>query len=256
MSTLATMPTWLIPAVVMAFGAVIWAFGARVARPSVSILGFTAGVPAGVTLRDALGLESVPPVVAAMVGAFIGLVLARTAYRLMLATTVGVSVALLAAVLSGSLVDTGVVAKPGEESVQAAKARAQHLAETVQQELESAESGAPPIETLRAAGTRFWRTLDGPERTLVLAATLASGAAGFCFGLFLRSLSEIGVTAIVGAMSVSWGLSQMLAPGGPSTTTWCLATAVLAVAGMVVQTMRSDKPEPATEPSSDAQTQA
>ncbi len=255
MFTLATVPVWLVPAAVMAFGAVIWAFGARVARPAVSIVGFVGGVPSGVMLRDTLGLESVPPVVAAMAGAFAGLLLARLAYRLMLATTVGVSVALLAAVLSGSLVDTGVVAKPGEEAAQAAKARAQHLAETVQQEIEAAEAGTPPIETLRAAGTRFWRTLDGPERTLVLAATLASGAAGFCFGLFLRGLSEIGVTAIVGAMAVSWGLSQMLAPGGPSTTTWCLATAVLAVAGMAVQTMRSDKPTPSTESSSDAPAQ-
>lgn len=256
MTVLAATPVWLIPAAVLAFGAVIWAFGARVARPAVTILGFTAGVPAGVMLRDAIGLDSVPAPVAAMVGAFVGLILARLAYRLMLATTVGVAVSVLAAVLSGSLVDTGVVARPGEESVQAAKARAQHLAETVQQEIESADAGAPPIDTLRAAVTRFWQTLDGPERTLVLAAALASGAAGFAFGLFLRSFSEIGVTAIVGAMAVSWGLSQLMGPGGPSTTTWCLATAVLGVAGMAVQSMRQDKPAPAAEASDSGQPQA
>ena len=91
-----------------------------------------------------------------------------------------------------------------------------------------------------ASGGANW-TLSG------YVVTLASGAAGFFFGLFLRSMSEIGVTSIVGAMAVAWGLSQVLGPGGPSTTAWCLATAVLAIAGMAVQSMRKDKPAAAAE---------
>ena len=54
MTTLADMPLWLIPSVAIGFGAIVWGFGARVARPAVSIVGFTAGVPLGVMLRDAI----------------------------------------------------------------------------------------------------------------------------------------------------------------------------------------------------------
>lgn len=255
MTTLAAMPLWLMPAVALAFGAAVWGFGARVARPAISILGFTAGVPGGVMLRDLLGLESIPQVAAAVIGAFAGLILARLAYRLMLAVTVGAALALLAAVLSASLVDTGVVAKPGMESVQAAQARARQLADTVTTELESADADAPPFQALRGAVNRFWESLDKPERTLVLATTLAAGAAGLAFGLFLRGMSEIGVTSIVGSMAISWGLSQVIGPQGPSTPTWCLATAVLALVGMVFQTMSAKKPaaaEPAAAPAAAA----
>jgi hypothetical protein len=117
----------------------------------------------------------------------------------------------------------------------------------VTRELQDASADSPPFEALRAATLRFWETLDKPERTLVLAATLASGVAGLAFGLFLRSMAEVGVTSIVGAMAVSWALSQIIGPGGPSTTAWCVATAVLALVGMAVQTMLARKPaaEPA-----------
>lgn len=238
------------PAVALTLGAALWGFGARVARPAVTLLGFAAGVPAGVMLRDALGLESVPQVAAAVIGAFAGLILARLAFRLVLVASVGLSLALLAAVLSASLVDRGVLSKPGMESAQAAKARAQQLAEAVASEIQATEDGAPPFDRLRAAVRRFWETLEKPERTLVLAASLAAGVAGLAFALFLRSMAETGFTSIVGAMAVSWALSQMIGADGPSPAAWCLATAVLSVVGMFVQTMtrrRADGSKPASE---------
>ena len=149
----------------------------------------------------------------------------------------GAALALLAAVLSASLVDRGMVAKPGMESAQAARARAQQLAQAVASEIEASDAEASPVDRVRAATMRFWESLEKPERTLVLASTLAAGVAGLAFGLFLRSMAEIGVTAIVGALTVSWGLSQVIGPDGPSSTAWCLATAVLSAVGMFVQTM-------------------
>ena len=56
---------------------------------------------------------------------------------------------------------------------------------------------------------------------------------------------------ILGSVLVAWGLSEVLGPSGPRLATWSLATLVLAVAGMVVQTLtgaREAKPAAAANP--------
>jgi len=161
---------------------------------------------------------------------------------------VGIAAALLGAVLSAAVVDSGAVAASGEQMSAAAKQRASELAETVAREMQSSNADQDTREAARDAVERFWNTLDAPERTLVIAATLACGLAGLAFGFFLKSLAEIAATAILGSILIAWGLNEVLGPSGPRLATWSLATLVLAVAGMVVQTLtgaRDAKPSAA-----------
>jgi hypothetical protein len=233
----ASLAIWIMPAIAVAIGATLWAFGSRLSRHAVMVTGFAAGVPAGAFAAQWLDLPWLPPVLGAILGAFAGLIIARIAYRLMLMATVGIAAALLGAVLSAAVVDSGAVAASGEQMSAAAKQRASELAETVAREMQSSNADQDTREAARDAVERFWNTLDAPERTLVIAATLACGLAGLAFGFFLKSLAEIAATAILGSILIAWGLNEVLGPSGPRLATWSLATLVLAVAGMVVQTL-------------------
>ena len=225
------------PAIAVAIGATLWAFGARLSRHAVMVTGFAAGVPAGAFAAQWLDLPWLPPVIGAVAGAFAGLIIARIAYRLMLMTTVGIAAALLGAVLSAAVVDSGAIAASGEQMSAAAKQRAAELAETVAREMQSDNLDEDTREAARHAVERFWNTLDAPEKTLVVAATIACGLAGLAFGFFLKSLAEIAATSIMGSILIAWGLHEALGSSGPRLATWSLATLVLAVAGMVVQTL-------------------
>ena len=214
------------------------------------VTGFAAGVPAGAFAAQWINAPYLPPVIGAVLGAFIGLATARIAYRLMLMATVGLAAAALGAVLSAAIVDSGAIG-PGaaqQQQQSAPRARAAELAESVAQEL---QSGASPQDTQAVAlgaAERFWNTLDAPERTLVLAATVACGLAGLAFGFFLKSLAEVACTAILGSVLIGWGLSEVMGASGPSVATWALATLVLSVAGMVVQTLTGGRDARAAPP--------
>lgn len=247
----ASLTLWIMPAIAVAVGAALWAFGARLSRYAVMVTGFAAGVPAGAMAVQSLQWNWLPPVIGAVVGAFVGLVLARIAYRLTLMAIVGAAAAALGAVLSAAAVDSGAVAPSSAPSSVAGRQRASELAETVARELQSESEGTDTGASARDAATRFWSTLDGPERTLVVAATLACGLAGLAFGFVLKSLSEIACTAVLGSLLIAWGLHAVLGESGPRLATWSLATLVLAVAGMVVQTLtgsREAAPAPAANP--------
>lgn len=229
---------WTGPALAIAFGAALWAFGARFSRQAVLVLGFAAGVPAGSAIADWMQWGSLPPVVAAVIGAFVGLIAALLAYRLMLGATICVASALLGMVISSAIVDSGAVsASPGAEVAEAAKDRAARLAEAVAQELQAEMPDQSAMESVRGSAQRFWNALQPPERTLVTATTAACALAGLIFGFFLRSMAEIAATAMIGSVLIAWGAHGVLGDGGPQLGTWCLATLALAVTGMVVQTM-------------------
>lgn len=247
----ASLTVWIMPAIAVAVGGALWAFGARLSRQAVMVTGFASGVPAGAIAVQWLHWEWLPPVLGAIVGAFAGLVLARIAYRITLMVIVGAAAAVLGAVLSAAAVDSGAVAPSAAPPTAAGRQRASELAETVARELQSESEGTDTGASARDAATRFWNTLDGPERTLVVAATLACGLAGLAFGLVLKSLSEIACTAVLGSVLIAWGLHGVMGPSGPRLATWSLATLVLAVAGMVVQTLtgaREAKPAAAANP--------
>ncbi len=75
------------------------------------------------------------------------------------------------------------------------------------------------------------------------------------YGFIHPSLAEIAATAILGSILIAWGLNEVLGPSGPRLATWSLATLVLAVAGMVVQTLNSAceaKPAAAAKSATDA----
>jgi len=234
------------PAFAVAVGAGLWAFGARCTRHAVMVMGFAAGVPAGAFAAQWLALPWMPQVLGAVIGAFAGLIAARLAYRLMLMTTVGIAAALVGAVLSAAIIDSGAIAATAEQATAAAHARAAELAETVAQELRGDASDQATTDAARGALERFWSSLDAPERTLLIASTLACGVAGFAIGFFLKSLAEIAATAIIGSVLMSWGLSEALGISGPRIATWSLATLVLAVAGMVVQMLYTPRATLAT----------
>ena len=240
---------WLVPVVVMAIGGVLWAFGARVARHAVLAVGFAAGVPCGALVASWLDSPLLPGVVGAVAGAFVGLLVARLSYRLMLVGIITCSAALIGCVLSGAMVDRGLVAATGQVSNAAARARAAELAETVAREVRSDGSEQSTAEATADAARRFWSSLDAPERTLVAAATLACAAAGLCLGIFLAPLAEVAATATLGSVLLSWGLAQALGASGPGAAAWCLATIVLSMAGMAVQSLGRATPQPASQPS-------
>jgi len=242
MEATAAIPVWLAPVVAMAIGGVLWAFGARVARHAVLAVGFAAGVPCGALVAGWLDWPLLPGVIGAVIGAFVGLLLARLSYRLMLIAIITCAAGLIGAVIGAAVVDGGLAAASGERSVAAARARAAELAETMAREMRSESSEASPAAASWEASRRFWSTLDGPERTLVLAATLACAVGGLALGLFLSSMAEVAATSILGSILLSWGLAQTLGASGPSAAAWSLATVVLATAGMAVQSLSRSSP--------------
>ena len=230
--------SWLGPALAVAFGAALWAFGARFSRQAVMVLGFAAGVPAGSAVAEWMQWSALPPVAAAVIGAFIGLVAARLAYRLMLGVTICVAAALLGMVISSAIVDSGAVsASQGAEVAAAAQDRAARLAEAVAEELQAEGADQSVVQSVRSSVQRFWNALQPPERTLVTATTAACALTGLIFGIFLRSMAEVAATATLGSVLVAWGVHAALGEGGPQLATWCVATLALAVTGMIVQTM-------------------
>ena len=44
--------SWLATAIAIALGAALWAFGGRMSRQAVMVLGFAAGVPAGAAVAE------------------------------------------------------------------------------------------------------------------------------------------------------------------------------------------------------------
>jgi hypothetical protein len=242
--------TWLVPVIAMAIGGVLWAFGARIARHAVLAVGFAAGVPCGAVVAAWLDWSVLPGVVGAVLGAFAGLLLARLSYRLMLIGIITCAAAMIGGVIGGAMVDRGLAAATGERSVAAARARAAELAETVAREVQSEAAQESPATASVEAARRFWSTLDAPERTLVLATTLACAVGGLALGIFLAPMAEVAATSVLGSVLLSWGLAQALGASGPGAAAWSLATVVLATAGMAVQSLArpSPRPEPPAAP--------
>lgn len=237
---------WIGPALAVALGAALWAFGARFSRQAVMVLGFAAGVPAGSAIAEWMQWNALPPVVAAMIGAFAGLVVARLAYRLMLGVAICLAAALLGMIVSSAIVDSGAVsASQGAEVAAAAKDRAARLADAVANELQAEIPDQSAMESVRSSAQRFWNALQPPERTLVTATTAACALTGLVFGFFLRSMAEIAATSTLGAVLVTWGVHGVLGGQGPQLGTWCLATLALAATGMAVQAMSRPRPTPA-----------
>lgn len=238
---------WFGPALAVAFGAGLWAFGGRFSRLAVTLLGFAAGVPAGAAIAEWMQWSVLPPVIAAVLGAFAGLVVARLAYGLALGLAVCVASALLGMIVASAVVDSGAISASHTAQVAAAaQDRAARLAEAVAQELQSELPEASVLASVRASTQRFWNALQPPEQTLVTATTAACALAGLVFGFFLRPMAEIAATATLGSVLIAWGVHGALGVQGPQLSTWCVATLVLAVAGVVVQTMA--RPRPAAAP--------
>lgn len=237
--------SWLLPVVTMAAGAVLWAFGARVSRHAVLAMGFASGVPCGAAAAAWLGWALLPEVVGAVLGAFTGLLLAKVGYRCMLVAIIAVAMGLVGSVLGGAAVDRGMVAAEGQALPTGSRGRAAELAEAFRRDMGDVSAERPLAEAASAMTRRFWATLDAPERTLVVAATLACAAAGLALGIFLAPLAEMAATAIVGSAMLSFGLAQTLGGSGPSAAAWAVATVTLAAAGVAVQSLgRPARPEP------------
>jgi hypothetical protein len=243
--------SWIGPALAVAFGGALWAFGARFARQAVMLMGFAGGVPAGAGVANLLGLAWFPPVLGAIAGALIGLVIARLAYRLMLAVGVSVAAAMLGAILATALVDRGVLAEESRRASVAMQARTQELTETVTRELAANEDTASAAEAVRGSLEQLWKSLESPERTLVIATTSTSWLVGFLLGLFIPRAAEIAATSLLGSIFIAWGLGHALGDTGPSPGAWGLSTLVLTAVGVTVQALTrggARTPAPTTSP--------
>lgn len=235
METSALTASWIGPALAVALGGALWAFGARFARQAVMLMGFAGGVPAGAGLANLLGLSWFPPVLGAISGALLGLVIARLAYRLMLAVGVSVAAAMLGAILATALVDRGVLAEESRRATVAMQARTQELTDTVTRELAANEDTASAAEAVRGSLEQLWRSLESPERTLLIATTCACALVGFLLGLLVPRAAEIAATSLLGSILIAWGLGHALGDTGPSPGAWGLSTLVLSVVGVTVQ---------------------
>jgi len=229
--------SWVGPMLALGIGAVLWSVGGRVSRDALGILGFAAGVPAGAIAATWLGWTWLPPLAGAIVGAIGGLVLARAAYRLALIVVMTAASAALGAVICAALVDRGAVAPPDRKDEVAAQTRATELADAMSDELQRPGDGRALVHASASAVEAFWRSLDGPERTLVVAGTLACAAIGLGVALLVPTVAGVAATAMAGAVMLAWGLGQLLGQGGPGLATWAVATAVLAAAGVAVQAL-------------------
>ena len=251
MESSALTASWIGPALAVAFGGALWAFGARFARQAVMLMGFAGGVPAGAGVANLLGLAWFPPVLGAIAGALIGLVIARLAYRLMLAVGVSVAAAMLGAILATALVDQGVLAEESRRASVAMQARTQELTETVTRELAANEDTASAAEAVRGSLEQLWKSLESPERTLVIATTSTSWLVGFLLGLFIPRAAEIAATSLLGSIFIAWGLGHALGDTGPSPGAWALSTLVLTTVGVTVQALTrggARTPAPTTPP--------
>jgi len=228
---------WIGPAVAVAFGGALWAFGARFSRHAVMLLGFAGGVPAGAGLASMLGLEWFPPVLGAVVGALIGLVFARLAYRLMLATGVSLAAAMLGAILATALVDRGLLVDESRRATVAMQARTQELTDTLTRELSANEDTRSAAEAVQASIGQLWKSLESPERTLLIATTATCWTVGFLLGLLIPRAAEIAATSLLGSLFITWGLGHALGESGPSPAAWGLSTLVLTFVGSAVQTL-------------------
>lgn len=233
--------SWIVPALAVAFGGALWAFGARFSRHAVMLLGFAGGVPAGAALADLLGLDWFPPVAGAVAGALVGLVVARLAYRLVLAAGFSVAAGMLGAILAAALVDRGMLAEESRRATVAMQARAQEVADTVTRELAATEDGAIAAQTVQASLQQLWTSLESPERTLMIASTATGWLVGMLLGLLLPRAAEIASTSLLGSLFIAWGLGHALGDAGPSATAWGLSTAVLTVVGVTVQGLASSR---------------
>ena len=251
MESSALTASWIGPALAVAFGGALLAFGARFARQAVMLMGFAGGVPAGAGVANLLGLAWFPPVLGAIAGALIGLVIARLAYRLMLAVGVSVAAAMLGAILATALVDQGVLAEESRRASVAMQARTQELTETVTRELAANEDTASAAEAVRGSLEQLWKSLESPERTLVIATTSTSWLVGFLLGLFIPRAAEIAATSLLGSIFIAWGLGHALGDTGPSPGAWGLSTLVLTAVGVTVQALTrggARTPAPTTSP--------
>ena len=251
METSALTASWIGPALAVALGGALWAFGARFARQAVMLMGFAGGVPAGAGLANLLGLSWFPPVLGAVSGALLGLVIARLAYRLMLAVGVSVAAAMLGAILATALVDRGVLAEESRRATVAMQARTQELTDTVTRELAANEDTASAAEAVRGSLEQLWSSLESPERTLVIATTSTSWLVGFLLGLFIPRAAEIAATSLLGSIFIAWGLGHALGDTGPSPGAWALSTLVLTTVGVTVQALTrggARTPAPTTPP--------
>jgi hypothetical protein len=227
--------SWVGPMLALGIGAVLWSVGGRISRDALGVLGFAMGVPVGAVTATWLGWAWLPPLVGAIVGAIGGLVLARAAYRFALIVVMTAASAALGAVICAALVDRGVVAPPERQAEVAAQSRAAELADAMSDELKRHDDGQALVHASAGAAQAFWQSLDGPERTLVAAGTLACAAVGLGVALLVPTVAGVAATAMAGAVMLAWGLGQLLGQGGPGLAAWAVATTVLAAAGMAVQ---------------------
>jgi hypothetical protein len=233
---------WIGPAIAVAFGGALWAFGARFSRQAVMLLGFAGGVPAGAALASMLGLAWLPPVLGAVIGALTGLVIARLAYRIMLAVGVSVAAGMLGAILATALVDRGMLAEESRRATVAMQARTQELADTVSRELAQNEDTRSAAEAVQASLQQLWQSLESPERTMVIASTAATALIGFLLGLLIPRAAEIAATSLLGSLCIAWGLGHVLGASGPTPEAWGLSTLVLALVGASVQVLATARP--------------
>ncbi|MCE9619080.1 MAG: hypothetical protein K8R92_04135 [Planctomycetes bacterium] len=236
--------SWIGSCLSIGCGGVLWAFGGRIVHRAVAVAGFVCGIPAGVLLSQAMGIETLPPWANAIIGAFAGLLLALLAYRFALAITVAIVAMLAAGIISAAVIDRGLIASDQARAI--AETRAGGFTEALKAVWTPADSDAATLqEQTMDAYNRFWSTLDPPERTLFGASIIAAGMAGLFLGFFMHRSAEMAVTATAGSLLIAWGLSGIWGDGSPRLSAWAFATTVLSFVGFFVQLFSSHKPKSA-----------
>lgn len=259
----------------LAAGLLLWAFGGRLLRPGLAIIGLLAGIPAGLWL-GAVAAPEVPPAFFAAGGALAGLVIACVSYLVALASVTAALagvVALLGAWSAADLgfIDAGAASNRIESATEALTAPhdspiarealtqiwlatkgsgASSGTVALRDDGEEGQAKTGVLVRLVDATRQTWEEMPPPRRTL-LSASLATGLViGLLFGLLFADAAGKLVTSLAGSLlllvagmpllSAALGRSEDLLPPRPAS--WFAALGLLTIIGFGVQRVTGAPP--------------
>lgn len=195
--------TWLLITWCAAFvlGLALWAFGGRLARPSITISGVILGGSVGYSAAQLLGAQDwliACVVLAAVVGAVIAWSLFRIWTGVSLGALLGLVVPLCVLAWDGRTVSdvTGPIEAPPPPDAQA-------LTDAVDLDEVKAQAsaiGRSYIEKLVELARTVWADLDPGDRTSIITGAGVGALAGLLWGLLLPYMAAALESAIVGAL--------------------------------------------------------
>ena len=232
------LPSWLnmLAVVMLGWGFVLWLFGKRFIRPSLTLIGLAGGALLGVQIGKAV--DAGPAVGWAIGGALVGGVVAYLAFRIWMALLLGLAL--------GVMVPWGVAAWHGEPPPTMSPTGEQ-IGERIREQIDevvptgptdvdaevdadtnvddssAAGAEAPPwqnqmsdvLSEMTAAWRGWWGELSGVMRSLVITGAGIGGLGGFVLGMMLPTLAASLMASFTGVLLLVSALSKLIPAWAP-----------------------------------------